>query len=255
MIIMLGDIHGNFANLKYQIEAKKITNCSIIQVGDFGMTLGPNGSKIVLNELNEFLGKYGIVLYAIRGNHDDPFYFKGNHIYDNLKLLPDYTQLRIDDYNFLFVGGATSIDRMISLQKMKVSLDMGIDHKLYWTDEIFHLDEEKLKDIKDIDIVITHTSPEWCHPDNSGGVGDFVLQFAEFDPTLVDELKAERKLLTRFFNILKDNGNKIQKHFYGHFHRSEISLNGQTMHILLGINEFKLLEETISDEYEKIFNV
>ena len=37
MLIFLGDIHGNFNNLKWQIETNKIIDATIIQVGDFGI--------------------------------------------------------------------------------------------------------------------------------------------------------------------------------------------------------------------------
>ena len=35
MVLLLGDIHGNFNFLKHQIHSKQITDCTIIQVGDF----------------------------------------------------------------------------------------------------------------------------------------------------------------------------------------------------------------------------
>jgi len=255
MILLLGDIHGRFEDFKFQIKLKKISNCIIIQVGDFGMTFASiEISENALLELNSFLKNLNITLYAIRGNHDDPFFFKGNHNYSNLKLLSDYTQLKIENNNFLFVGGAVSIDRVVSLKKMKDLSNVGIDYKLYWPEEKFILDEEKLKNIKNVDIVITHTAPEWCFPDNSGGFGDFVQNYINNDPNLAIELKEERKMLSDFFNILKRNGNNIKKHYYGHFHRSEISLNGQTTHILLGVNEIKLMEDYNENLFNEIFN-
>jgi hypothetical protein len=54
--------------------------------------------------------------------------------------------------------------------------------------------------------------------------------------------------------MLKENGNQIKKHYYGHFHRSEVTLNGMTEHILLGINEMRTLEDRNDDYYEKLFN-
>jgi len=255
MILGLGDIHGNFANVKYQIQTKGISHCKIIQVGDFGMTMySQKHSESTLQELDSYFRELDIIMYAIRGNHDDPFYFQGNHIYDNLKLLPDYTQLEIDGLNFLFIGGATSIDRNHSLAKMEISSSLGYPHPIYWIDEVFNLDEEKLKDIKDVDIVITHTAPEWCFPDAAGGLGDFVKNFVDGDDALTKELVQERKKMNRLFNILKENGNRIQKHFYGHFHRNEITLNGYTMHVLLGIGELREIVDRVDDDYEKIFN-
>ena len=254
MILMLGDIHRNFANLSYQVKTMNLTDCSIIQVGDFGAGYLPGRDIEILEDLNRFLSKYNVTVYAIRGNHDDPFFFKGNHIWSHLKLMPDYSQVEIDGHNILLVGGATSIDRKGSLAKMQVSASVGVNQPLYWYDEVFVLDEEKLKDIKGVDIVVTHTAPEWCFPDNRTGFGDLILNFSEYDDDLLEDLKNERDLVTKMFKILKDNGNHIQKHFYGHFHKSVLSINGMTSHYLLGIGEMMKVDEFTESEYEKIFN-
>ena len=254
MLFTLGDIHGNFANVKYQIKTKQLSDCGIIQVGDFGIgyTHRENDEKI-LADLNSFLKERNIIMYAIRGNHDDPFYFTGYHVYDNLKLLPDYTQLEIDGHNILFIGGAVSIDRKINLNRMMEASKYGSTRKSYWYDEVFVLDEKKLKNIKNVDMVITHTAPEWCSPDNRNGFGDFVLSYAHRDDKLLEDLTNERVLVTKMFNILKDNGNKIQKHYYGHYHRSDITLNGMTTHYLLGINEMMMVDELVQTDFEDLF--
>lgn len=254
MILMLGDIHGSFDYVKHEIKTKKISNCFIIQVGDFGIgTTSRTNCDRLLKDLNHFLNLYDVIMYVIRGNHDDPFYFKGSHIFSNLKLLPDYTQLEVDGYNILFVGGAVSVDRKVSLNKMKASSDMGVEQNLYWSDEEFILDEDKLKDIKGVDMIVTHTAPEWCFPDNRGGFNDFVLSYSDRDDNLLTDLKNERMLVTKMFSILKENGNNIRKHFYGHFHKSEITLNGYTEHILLGVGEFQMVDNITEQDYEELF--
>ena len=251
---MLGDIHGNYADLKYQINTKKISNCYIIQVGDFGIgTLPRYRDEENLKDLNYFLEAHGITMYVIRGNHDDPFYFKGQHRYKNLKLIPDYTILNLDGYKILLVGGALSVDRTISLAKMEVAKKVGTNQKLYWEDEKFVLDEEKMKTVRDIDIVVTHTAPTWCFPYVTEKANDFVMNFTENDPTLLDELKVERNKMDNLFQILEDNGNKIQKHFYGHFHRNEVEQHRHITHILLGKNELKELDQ--NKDYEEIFKI
>jgi predicted phosphodiesterase len=254
MTIFLGDIHGNFKYVKWAIQNRKLTNCNIVQVGDFGIGTLPEYDEDILVRFNEFLTEHNVTMYVIRGNHDDPKFFKGNHIFSHLKLLPDYTQLEIDGYNFLFVGGAVSIDRNFSLEKMQISASYGQNRPLYWFDEVFVLDEEKIKNIKGVDIIVTHTAPEWCHPDNRNGLGDFVMEFVYNDRQLETDLLEERKLVSKMFNMLKENGNQIKKHYYGHFHRSEVTLNGMTEHILLGINEMRTLEDRNDDYYEKLFN-
>ena len=189
-------------------------------------------------ELNAFFKKRNIIFLAIRGNHDDPEFFKGNHIYSNLQLLEDYTTMIIDDRKYLFIGGALSIDRKYRLSKDQQNAAYGSSRRTYWFDEPFMINEEKLKDITGVDILITHTAPEWCHPDNRTGFGALVDEFAYYDKELYKDLELERKNVTQVFSILGKNGNYISEHYYGHFHTSKITMNGYCNHYLLNINEF-----------------
>ena len=176
-------------------------------------------------------------MVAIRGNHDDPEFFKGNHIYSNLQLVEDYTVMEIYDKKHLFVGGAISIDRKDRLKEMQKFASYGSKKQNYWFDEIFVLDEEKLK-ITDIDVVITHTAPNYCYPQNKTSFGPMVNVFAEYDDELIPDLTLEREYMTRMFNILEKNGNNISEHYYGHFHSKQITMNRYTNHYLLHINQF-----------------
>lgn len=245
MILMLGDIHGNFEYLKILIKDKKISNCDIIQVGDFGVGFTSEGNeRDKLNSLNKFLRLKNIMMYAIRGNHDDPSYFNGNYLLSNLHLIPDYTILDLTDnkleidveYKILCIGGAVSIDRKPRLLENMSNARYGNTNKSYWYDEKVVFDEEKLNQITGINVVVTHTAPEWCVPDNRNGVGGLVERFAENDEPLKGELKEERELMSKMFNILQRNNN-ITDHFYGHYHRSDITY-GACTHRVLAINEF-----------------
>ena len=96
----------------------------------------------------------------MRGNHDNPNIWINNTFkYSNIKLIQDYETKIFNNKKYLFVGGAISVDRK---QRKE-----GID---YWNNEKFILDEDKLNTFSDIDIVITHTCPEYAPPcdyDNS----------------------------------------------------------------------------------------
>jgi predicted phosphodiesterase len=238
MILILGDIHGNFNYLKNQITTKSIQDCIIIQVGDFGIGFSyEDNDTLTLKNLNDFLGEKGITMYTIRGNHDNPKYFDGNHIYDNLKLLPDYTTLQIEDNNFLFIGGAISVDRSQRIRENSSNMRYGGRKRCYWDNEGIDFRPELIKGMTNIDIVITHTAPDWCKPNNKLGFGKFVEDWAKFDTKLFQDLIVERNQMTNLFLDLYEN-NSIKKHFYGHFHQSAIENFNGVDHHLLDINEF-----------------
>ena len=238
MILFLGDIHGNFEYTKGNIKRTRISDCAIFQVGDFGIGFSkPESEKEKLLLMNKFMKEKNIIMYVLRGNHDDPSYFNGEHIYSNLKLMPDYSVVEYDGYKILMIGGAISIDRKQRLRDDTIAARYGSSRRSYWFDEKLVLDEEKIEQIpSDVSILLTHTAPDWCQPLNKIGFGSLVESFAENDPNLLVELKDERELMSKIFNLV----NKkcfIKNHYYGHFHRSDLTINGGCTHQLLGINE------------------
>lgn len=238
MILVLGDIHGNFNYLKNQIHTKQITDCKIIQVGDFGIGFtNRDNDELTLKNLNDFLKDNRVTLYAIRGNHDDPTFFNGDYDYSNLKLIPDYTTLNLEDNNFLFVGGAISVDRTQRIKENNSNSKYGSKKRCYWEKEGITYKPEIVKSLTNIDIVVTHTAPDWCEPNNKLGFGGFVEDWAKYDNTLISDLIHERNQMTNIFIDLYEN-NKIKKHFYGHFHKSNLNNFDGVDHHLLDINEF-----------------
>lgn len=238
-ILHLGDIHGNFELVKREIKRLKIGKndevAYIIQCGDFGIGFYPKKDVETLNLLNKFLKKRNIIMIVIRGNHDDPAYFDGNFIFSNLKLVPDYTIMDIYDIKYLFVGGAISIDRKPRLDRMQEAASYGDKLSLYWFDEPFVLEEEKILQIKDIDVVVTHSAPPYCFPETKGYL---VNEFVKYDETLIQDLIKEREDIASMFELLRKNGNYVRYHFYGHFHQTSITMNNFTSHYLVDINQF-----------------
>jgi len=248
-MIFLGDTHGNNSYIKYIIKQKKITNQHIIHVGDFGVGfIGYNQEIQNLGHFNKWLKLKDITLHVFRGNHDDPKFFTGDHIYGNLKLHVDYTVLEIEDKKILGIGGAVSIDRSTRWK----------EQNSWWPDEVFVLDEDKLNEVSGIDILVTHTTPSEIPPDNSNGFPPIVLQFAHSDGNLIEDLDLERELLSKALKILLNNdSNNITHHFYGHFHQDiKTELNG-CEHICLGIGKFHGLidytdyENEMNEKYSK----
>ena len=239
-VLILGDIHGELGSVKANIRNKDIENCAIIQVGDFGIGFrSQHEENERCEDLNKFLAERGIIMYAIRGNHDDPSYFDGSKQWSNLKLLPDYTVLDIEGDSYFLVGGALSIDRKMRLAEMTEMAKYNIDKKNYWYDENFVLDKKKAEQIKGCRYVITHTSPKFCYPDNRNGFGQLVEHFIKMgDPKLRYQLTEEREQVTKLYKILLKN-NQIEKWYYGHFHSSKLTEHNGTDFHLVGIHEFK----------------
>ena len=83
--------------------------------------------------------------------------------------------------------------------------------------------------------MVTHTAPTFCYPTV---FNNLVYSFAANDPTLLDDLTKERKLLTELFDYLKETDNNITHHYYGHFHADKVESINDTKHVLIGINNF-----------------
>lgn len=233
--IFLGDIHGDYDVIRKFIKNYDITNANIIQLGDFGVGFGTfTENKKQLDYYNKIFVKRNVHIWVVRGNHDNKLYFN-NDLFkcSNIHLMPDYSVQKLNNQNILFIGGGISIDR--TFRKLNTN---------YWSDEIFILDEEKLKSLENIDIVATHIAPIYAHPSNIEGYSPLVERIIDKsgDFKLRVELKEERLLVNRVFEILSEK-NDIKYHFYGHYHDSNISTHNNIQHILLNVNEFYELND------------
>lgn len=245
-LMYLGDIHGNFGLINQYISLYKLKNAHIIQVGDYGLGFATFvKEKRMLELFHKALVKNNIFVWAIRGNHDFKPYFDNDPFgFTNIKLVKDYTVLNLGEKNILCIGGAVSVDRMLRKNREQIYDDkFGINVcEGWWRDEVFILDKDKLAEFRNIDIVVTHTAPTYCPPDNTFGLGNFVNGIIKDtgDVELRTDLMIERQMLTDVFTILKLN-NDIKNHYFGHFHRSDTITIYGTKHRLLGVGE--LFEE------------
>jgi len=199
LIYILGDVHGNFKALLHNIEEKDLKDCYLICVGDLGIGFqySYQGEIFACERLSQIFKKRNIQFLSIRGNHDDPKFFKGKDriVYPNFELLEDYTVKKINGETFLFVGGAVSIDKKVR--------NKGTS---WWSDEVFVLDESK---IVPCDVLITHSAPAWLGPFDKGGL----INWIKNDPSLWDECVKERL----DHNVLLQKATP-KRHFCGHFH-------------------------------------
>ena len=238
--MFLGDIHGNFNLISQYIDRFNIKDTYIIQVGDFGV-----GFKSLLKEKRELelyhtkLVKNNVIVYAIRGNHDYKPYFDNDPFgFTNIKLVKDYTVLNLEGKNILCIGGAVSVDRMMRKTKnqREGNFDILTGNENWWRDELFNWEDDKLVNLRNINVVVTHTAPDYCVPDNSNGFGEFVNGFFKNDTDLKLDLIDERRLMTLAFQTIKMH-NDIEFHYYGHFHRNDLITIDGTKHRLLGVGE------------------
>lgn len=245
-ILYLGDIHGNFSLINQYIKLYGLKDCHIIQVGDFGVGFNPlEKEKRALKMVHDECIKHNIFIWAIRGNHDYKPYFDNDPFgFTNIKLVKDYEVLELEGKRILCVGGAVSVDRTwrYTKEQRKGNLEVR-PGQTWWPDEVFIFDRDKTIEMKNIDIMVTHTAPDYCPIDNTYGFGPMVESIIkeQNDTELKTDLLFERQQMTEMFHLLQLNDNDITHHYYGHFHRSDtITMNG-TKHRLLGIGE--LFEE------------
>lgn len=242
-LLFLGDIHGHFAILHQYVKLYGIKDAHIIQVGDFGVGFQTlEKEKRLLEMYHTQLVNNNVHVWAIRGNHDYKPHFDNDPFgFSNIHLVKDYTVLELCDKKILCIGGAVSVDRTwryTKLQKQGIFENQTLGRESWWPDETFVLDRDMLGEMRGIDIVVTHTAPHYCEPDNTFGFGTFVENIVREsgDKELKTDLLVERQQVTDAFTILKMNNN-ITNAYYGHYHKSDVMTFGGIKHRLLNINE------------------
>ena len=233
---LIGDVHGQFKAIGNWVKQNGLSNCNVIFCGDFGLGFSSLQEEMsLIKKTDKICHERNVDCYAIRGNHDDPSYYKDGACkvkFNNIELLSDYTVLKTPLHNILCVGGAISIDRFKRLEEYNKDVfflmhyrHYGLEKatmkakKCYWDDEPFHLDTVAIDEIKkaniNIDTVVTHSAPDFCEPIAKNNVAEWM----EIDKELEEDLNKERTNITTLYNLLKENGNNVTNWFYGHFHK------------------------------------
>jgi hypothetical protein len=266
-LYFLGDPHGRWLQLENDIRIQNIRDAYIWSVGDgaFGLSDNRKINKNILDRLNSFLLARNIILLNTRGNHDNPYWFKSEstllkqlksedkkvkswrkedyyYIHDyinpiefshyiknlsNIKFIKDYDIINLNGLNILNIGGAISIDRKQHIQ----------DGSYFPNEKITF--SSKVYSVKDIDIVISHSTPIFIEPTK---FHDLVYEYQKHDINLTYELTQERKLLAKIFNELKKK-NHISYWIYGHFHRSSLQeYNGTNFCCLNVLEQLELFD-------------
>lgn len=212
-IFYVGDIHGKYKTLSFDLHNRyHIQDSLVICVGDIGLGFDKLNYYIhIFSKIQKALSKNNNTLVFMRGNHDNPAWFTGNHVIDtlfnNIIIAPDYSIIEQGNDKLLLIGGGLSIDR----KTRRLNKDYWIDEKIDLTLENIDF----LRNLKDINIIVSHIAPKGTWP----YIIDINTQErAKIDKTLINEDNQQRGLLYNIYNILKQNGNKITNWYYGHYH-------------------------------------
>lgn len=223
--------YATFRNVFMNTTLKKTSsfleglfNDTVIFVcGDCG--IGFNRYQYYIDEFtkfNDLLNKNNCHLLFIRGNHDDPKYFNDEMInMSNIKTIPDYSIVKIHDYNILCIGGALSIDRTWRIKQESIINRFTKSHykRIYWEDEMPIFDADKLDEIIkidniNIDVVLSHNCPSIVSKHHTKDYDAWL----EYDTNLLDDLKHENNVFDNIFKYLTDNGQNPKVWMYGHYH-------------------------------------
>ena len=152
--MIAGDWHGNTKHTIKAVEYASENEADlIISVGDFGFKFEPS----FVYPLQAALKNAGLELLFIKGNHDDPNVYNSlvrgeiglGSLTSNILYVPQNIRMNFNGTEFLFLGGASSIDR--SWRTPQVD---------WWPEEVISTSEAN-KAIEDgyADVMITHDVP------------------------------------------------------------------------------------------------
>ena len=251
-IIVSGDIHGDFNQLIFKLCVQyQVRDTLLIVAGDCGFGFeNPGYYEDMAKRNSKRMSEANNWIVFVRGNHDNPAYFDGRTFkHRRLMAVPDYSVIQACGHTILCVGGAISIDRRYRMDKWEAEQkkpfsthhtprDERLAKQYYWADEAPVYDDRELSSINEtfaIDIVITHTAPSFCALQNK----NFLMQFADQDATLLNDVQKERATMDELYNRLIYDAHPLTHWYYGHFHQSWHSDIDGVLFSMLDVMEFR----------------
>lgn len=206
ILLVCGDIHGELKTLVWKVTGQYgISDANVVVAGDFGA--GFSDMATVYNSVSSKLEKSGVTIYAVRGNHDDPQFFDGNHDYEYLKFCPDYKVLSLSGLEILPVGGAVSVDQGERIEWNKKKESLGSSKRVWWPGE----DITRLPDFTElprkVDLIVSHESPKSFQP--------VLFREENISPELYKKIASSRAYLDK---IQEEVNTKAW--IFGHHHKS-----------------------------------
>jgi len=220
----------------------------IIYTGDFHLNGTYNDDLDKLEKLEYVLSINNNILLLIRGNHDNPAYFKAKsqfrkdltEVCNHIVLIPDYQVININYYddikkcstyhNILCIGGACSLDRVL--------------HKIDFKDESVKKTKYDIQKFKDVNIIISHAAPLSAYPlELSKNMKHFdssiINAYAMYDKHLKTDIYKSRYILKSLYDFLTENNVQIDKWIYGHYNKSNNMHYDNLKFISLTLNEIQ----------------
>jgi len=217
-VVIMGDTHGNFPDLNRWIDRHHPD--ALIICGDFGywypiwLKLKPQGTTI----------------YWCDGNHEDFNELSHLNKDEPSEIIPDVwymprgSILELDNYRYLFMGGAESIDK-----------GYRTDGKDWFKEEMITRDDIDKYDGSHVDFVISHTAPLFIK--EAMGMTDLPhgegVDFPIGSVFEADKWGQSSRMLSELHERCKPAG-----WFFGHFHRPFKSFQHATQFI--GLNMFNI---------------
>lgn len=230
-LYVVGDVHGNYRELIFRATQKyKTEHADLLILGDFG--IGFNKPEYMNQEYNRSKGKlekHDITINVLRGNHDDPSYFKEPKKldYPRLHFLEDGKVYDLCSRSVFIIGGANSTD--IEYTDSFGNHKHRIEGKDWWPGEdIERINIENLP--SKVDVIASHAAPISFEP--------VVKKFEETSIEQYEKILEERKYLQ---TVLKEV--VADYWYYGHYHNHFSGSYGNLLYRCLPPLEFFLVPE------------
>lgn len=228
MIIVIGDIHGKISGMSEKIQSMNPEmGTAFVHLGDFGLGFdSPIKEYKKLKGLDFILSMTDSMMYIIRGNHDNPTYWDQNYSFEfpRIKFVPDNTFMEIKGKMCFFAGGAISIDRL--------NRNKGAN---YWPMEHYQFCVPNEVPTR-VDHVFTH---DVYHPCSIFNVdSQFTQRWFTIDPNLRQDLIKSQRQMEKMYDFLMSI-NQDFSWYHGHYHESNVMVNGKQKTHSISIMEFK----------------
>lgn len=259
----INDLLINKFRGKLNSKTNKIdySNSVIVVAGDCGLGFNKHQYYIdTFKKINELMSINNTTLFFVRGNHDDPSYFNENKLkFSNIICVEDYSVIITRHHTTLCVGGAISVDRIWrKTQEIRLNkYSKNNNKRLYWDNEQVIYNENTLNEILSkglkINSVVTHSSPSNMFPMEKNGIKSWF----KVDKKLSKDIKEERDNLSKIYNFLLKNKQKIDFWVHGHFHQKNITKNSDDVICIALNDDFELndINKLMSDNTETLTSI